>query len=559
MHLSKKKIFLYLFGTVFLLSASFIAGFFTVEKKLPPYKLYRAVSNKAVDRYTSTVQTVPTIFVNLDISKLSEHSVPTTRLGSGGALTSVGDELIVMNHEGAIYNVVDTGVVATDIQTPDNNFDAYKQAAESDKYKDMYHRFNYFRYNDIVAFESQQSGHLVISYTEWRPEQECYGTAIARLDYPSGITSISEVSASSADWDVVFRTQPCLPLKTESAAIEGHMAGGRMSHLNGTKIVLGSGDYAWDGLYAPEVLAQEMDNDYGKVISIDVANGDSDIISYGHRNMQGVVADAESGEIWVVEHGPRGGDELNRIVAGKNYGWPLETLGTRYNKLPWPDIENYGRHEKYEKPVYAWVPSVATSSLTRINNFHSSWDGDLLVSSFKRGTAYRVRTQNNQVVFVEPVELIEGRIRDIHQHTDGRIVVWSDSETITFVSAGDTLISDTFVDDFLEVTNYSEETGAAIKRAVDACLECHALDPFDHTSAPGLGSVYNADIASTSYTNYSDALKQKSGKWTESALAEFLKDPANFAPGTTMPNPQIQNEEIIDGIIGLLRQSNTSY
>ncbi|MFT6305100.1 MAG: cytochrome c2 [Halioglobus sp.] len=559
MPVSKKSVVLTGLTGLIVICLSYVAGFYTVQNKLAPYKFYRAATKLATERHLSGDTVRPTIFINLNISKNKNHSVPTTRSGSGGALASVRDELIVMNHEGSIFQVLDDSVARLGIEAADSHFTEYEQAAKSDKYKSMYHRFNYFRYNDILAFDSESSGHLVISYTEWMPEEECYGNAIAVLDYPLGTKSIADVSATADDWEVVFRSQPCLPLKTASAAIEGHMAGGRMDHLGGSTIVLGSGDYAWDGLYAPEILAQKIDNDYGKVISIDVISGEHEMVSYGHRNMQGVVVEKGSKKIWAVEHGPRGGDELNLVKQGVNYGWPLETLGTRYNKLPWPDIEDYGRHSKFQQPAYAWVPSVATSSLTQIDNFHSSWDGDLLVGSFKGGMAYRIRIQNEQVVFSEPVQLIEGRIRDIHQHTDGRIVVWSDNESISFVTAGGTLISDTFVDDYLEVANYSEEQAVLIKKTVDACLECHALDPFDHTSAPGLGSMYNANIASTGYANYSAALKGKSGKWSDDNLKAYLTDPNAFAKGTIMPNPQIEDPAIIEAIIGLLKQSNTSY
>jgi len=558
MAISKKKLILFPLAGVFFAIACFVAGFFTVHLELRPYKLFRAGEKMMTERHTSGDSVLPSVFINLELSKKSTHSVPTTRQGSGGGVTSAGDELIVMNHEGSLFNVFENSIEPLKITASDNNFKGYQAAAESDQYKDLYHRFNYFRYNDVLGFRSEDSNHIAISYTEWLTDQECYGTTIAVLDYPLSTGSISDISADSDDWRVVFRSKPCLPLKKESAAIEGHMAGGRIDHLDGSKIVLGSGDYAWDGLFAPEILAQSLDNDYGKVIEIDTATGESRIISYGHRNMQGIAV-VEDNQIWVVEHGPRGGDELNRVQQDGNFGWPEETLGTRYNKLPWPDIENYGRHDIHIPPTYAWVPSVATSSLTQIQNFHPSWDNDLLVGSFKAGNAYRLRIQNDQIVFAEPLRLINGRIRDIHQHTDGRIVVWSDNETLTFVSVGGTLISETFIEDYLEVANYDEQTSVAIQKTMEACLECHALDPFDHTSAPGLGSVYNGEIASTSYSNYSSALKGKGGNWTESALTEYLSAPEAFAPGTIMPNPQISDPKIIEGIIGLLRQSNTSY
>jgi glucose/arabinose dehydrogenase len=252
------------------------------------------------------------------------------------------------------------------------------------------------------------------------------------------------------------------------------MAGGRLADAGNGKVVLGSGDYAWDGLYAPKALAQDLSNDYGKVIEIDLVLGSHRIVSYGHRNMQGVVVDRD-GQIWVVEHGARGGDELNRITDGLNYGWPIETLGTRYNKLPWPSEGTYGRHDVYTLPAYAWVPSAATSSLMQIENFHPSWDGDLLVGTFKGGRAYRIRVQDERVIFAEPLQLIDGRIRDIHQHPDGRIVVWSDAETVTFVSPGEPVMSDNLIEEVLEMADFTDDEAGKIKTTMSLCLECWLL------------------------------------------------------------------------------------
>ena len=546
--------------SAFLLSVAvaFVGGFYTVHMKLPPYKIYRAVTKTAAQQGQSVDRVLSTIFLNLDIKKNVAHTIKTTRRGSGGGLTSFGDQVLVMNHQGHIYHIMDESADRIAIEPADYHFDEYVEASETDKYKDMWHRFNYFRYNDILYLTSAESQHLAVSYTEWIPEEECYGTAVAILDIPLTVSSVTQVEASAEDWEVVFRTQPCLPLKTVSAAIEGHMAGGRLADAGNGKIVLGSGDYAWDGLYAPEALAQDLSNDYGKVIEIDTVAGTHRTISNGHRNLQGVQVDAD-GQIWVVEHGARGGDELNKVIEGLNYGWPIETLGTRYNKLPWPSEGTYGRHETHTPPVFSWVPSIATSSLTQIENFHPSWDGDLLIGTFKGGNAYRVRVQDERVIFAEPLKLIDGRIRDIIQHSDGRIVVWSDAETVTFVSPGEPVMSDNLIEEVLEMADFTDAQAGKIKTTMSLCLECHSLEPFDHGNAPGLGGLYSSKIASTTYAGYSEGLKSVGGDWDESKLYEYLKSPADFAPGTIMPNPGIDDEAVIKGIVHVIKSIKEQY
>ena len=157
------------------------------------------------------------------------------------------------------------------------------------------------------------------------------------------------------------------------------------------------------------------------------------------------------------------------------------------------------------------------------------------------------------MIFAEPLRLIEGRIRDIMQHTDGRIVVWSDSETVTFVSPGEPVMSDNLIEEVLEMADFTDEQAGKIKTTMSLCLECHSLEPFDHNAAPGLGGLYDSKVASTTYAGYSEALKSVGGEWDESTLYEYIASPADFAPGTIMPDPGIDDEVVIKGIVHVIK------
>ena len=152
-----------------------------------------------------------------------------------------------------------------------------------------------------------------------------------------------------------------------------------------------------------------------------------EIFSYGHRNIQGMVIRQSDQSLWIHEHGPQGGDELNLPEIGKNYGWPVITYGVNYGigtKI------GEGTHKKgMEQPIYYWVPSIAPSGMA----FYESdqfprWNGNLFVGSLKFSTLVRLEMDANQVKHEE--RLLEdefGRIRDVRTGPDGLIYLLTDS------------------------------------------------------------------------------------------------------------------------------------
>jgi glucose/arabinose dehydrogenase len=180
-----------------------------------------------------------------------------------------------------------------------------------------------------------------------------------------------------------------------------------------------------------DVVAQDAAFSYGKTIAIDVADGGSSFFTIGHRNAQGLYID-HSGHIWSTEHGPQGGDELNRLIRGGNYGWPYATYGTEYGALSWPlnKPESEWKEQRYQHPVFAWVPSIGVSNLVVVEQgLFSRWYGDLLISSLRQETIFRTRLRDGQVAYLEPI-VIGSRIRDILEGHDGSIVLWTDDDTL---------------------------------------------------------------------------------------------------------------------------------
>jgi aldose sugar dehydrogenase len=146
-----------------------------------------------------------------------------------------------------------------------------------------------------------------------------------------------------------------------------------------------------------------------------------EIWSYGHRNPQGFVIHPQTGDIWSTEHGPQGGDELNLVRPGLNYGWPVVGHGVQYGGRP---IHEGAREAGMEDPVHHWTPSIAVSGLiVYTGDAFPNWRGNLLAGGLAAETIRRVVLDGQRVVMEEPIFEGQGRVRDIRQGPDGFIYI----------------------------------------------------------------------------------------------------------------------------------------
>jgi len=480
---------------------------------------------------------VDTIFLPLDRERIA---VPVDRQGSGGALAEWAGELVVLTHEGGFFEIKDSVARRIDLEPPQNYYEEYLEYVGTiDGLNPAGH---FFRYNDILVTE----GLLVVSYSLWDPVEHCVSNAIATRQVGA------ELGEVQGDWTNIFVAAPCLPTAESGVALQAHMAGGRIAALGNGKIALASGDYAFDDNYNSPAIAQLDEYQYGKVLEIELATGAIRQLSRGHSNMQGIATDRD-GDIWIVEHGRRGGDELNRIIEGADYGWPVTSLGTRYNRLPLPNITAYGRHDAaFEAPIYALLPSVAVSSMARIEGFDPTWDGDFLAGSLGGQALFRIRIQDGRVLFAERIPM-SVRIRYVQQLSDGRLALWTDDHFVEFLTVGAADHSYSFAMTRIAGLDLNEHTAEAIRHALDTCSECHNLGTVNSAAAPAIGSVFGRAVASNGWPDYSSALAERGGVWDSEALRQFIDDPDAFAPGTMMPNPGIDDADVLEGLVALLR------
>lgn len=229
-----------------------------------------------------------------------------------------------------------------------------------------------------------------------------------------------------SDAEVVFTATP--------SKNTPHHYGGRMAFLADGTLLLTIGD----GFNFRE-SAQRLDSHLGKLIRI-AADGSvpsdnpfvgasgalPEIWSYGHRNAQGIVVVAETGDVYSHEHGPRGGDELNRIVPGRNYGWPVATLGIDYSGAR---ISPFTRYSGTEAPLVDWTPSIAPAGLAFYDALlFPQWRGNLFVAALAEKSLRRLDLDDGRVVDQEILLADLGeRLRDVRVGPDGALYVLTDS------------------------------------------------------------------------------------------------------------------------------------
>ncbi|QTD39266.1 PQQ-dependent sugar dehydrogenase [Polaribacter batillariae] len=150
---------------------------------------------------------------------------------------------------------------------------------------------------------------------------------------------------------------------------------------------------------------------------INEENAKKAIFSYGHRNPQGMEINPFTNEIWSHEHGPKGGDEINIIKKGKNYGWPVISYGVNYSGTKFTEIT---KKEGMEQPLHYWTPSIAPSGMAFVNsNKYMKWRGNLLVGSLKFQYISNCTLKNGKVIKEEKILEGLGRVRSIEQDNNG--------------------------------------------------------------------------------------------------------------------------------------------
>ena len=536
---------------VAVLAIAFVAGSGWAVLQLWPYGELRKFA-LGVLRGHEPATAVRNIGTNLATLELTAFDLAAAAPGiarTGGGIDAFGSEVLVMSYRGGFYLYrgadAEVPVAALDIGV-DNGYGAYRDYIARSRLQ-FENAETYFRFIDVVYEPSGSEPSLWVTHHQWHDVQACYTLRLSRLVLEAGLP-LERQSAAPEDWRTVYETVPCLPLDASAPVFNGHESGGRLVVAGPDAVLMTVGDHAFDGWNYDRILSQDPASDYGKILLVSPSTGTAAHLSIGHRNPQGLAV-ANDGSIWSTEHGPRGGDELNLIVDGGNYGWPYVTYGVQYGMTRWPLSETQNRHDGYAQPVYAWFPSIGVSNLLQVDDFLPAWNGDLLVSSLEQQTLHRLRYHDGRVVFDEPIRIGE-RIRDLDQLDDGTIVMWTNDAAILELRPGESPEPD--LEQLLAALPEPKRHRAM--STIGTCLQCHEAVPgADRAIAPNLWGIFGRRIGGTDFAAYSEALRGMAGRWNEETLDAFLSDVQGFSEGSTMSYPGISDAEIRAAVIRYLQ------
>ena len=274
---------------------------------------------------------------------------------------------------------------------------------------------------DVVLGPSFAEDRLIY-WTYSEPRTGGSGTSVARGRLNEDATRLDNVL-------VIFRQQPA---RESGGHFGSRIVFDRAGHLF---VTLGERQRE-----ESRVMAQDLGTHLGKVVRIDIdgravadnpfatrAGAQPEVWSYGHRNPQGADLHPETGELWIVEHGPQGGDEINIARAGLNYGWPVISYGEEYSRQPIG--AGIAVQEGMEQPIYYWDPVIAPGDMDFYRGDLFPWRGDLLIAGLGSRALVRLELDGERVAGEERFDLGVGRIRDLAEANDGALWIITDEDS----------------------------------------------------------------------------------------------------------------------------------
>jgi len=272
-----------------------------------------------------------------------------------------------------------------------------------------------FAINDIaVLSQTSRSAKLLVSYPRLGSSGNCVEIAIEQMN----LNLITKRATRAGVW---FVTKPCVPI----SAVQ-HTSG-RFAVIDENTVYVTIGDLGYR-----QIGKRDKRGDLGSIFK--VSSSGAVKVSQGHRNAQGIVL-YDNLHLLAAEHGPRGGDELNRIRQGGDYGWPFVTYGQPYGLGDYVRPTKTGTHAGYIEPLTQWTPSIAPTELVQLpKEGWGQWGGQLMMGTLAKQSLVLIQLDRTLAVTDQEIVSVGERIRDLEVLTSTQVVATTDSGKLLIIS-----------------------------------------------------------------------------------------------------------------------------
>lgn len=574
--MKKRYTFAIFFSFIFLPVFGFIYGLICMQYHVFPYNQIQEIRNRLLDREPKEPPYGDITIINSSLQRLLLKSIEVEEDHSdnlfvrGGALGNLDRFLYVNTNRNderkgqiIVFDTDNFHRMSTDGLAVPMGVEHLLDSSIMDIEDFPLFRF---RVHDIHVDKTGELEHtLYVSHNIFHPEEKCISFNISRATVKLDEFSVQQLS----DWSAIFTAEPCIYPEEDKNSIypifPGQMAGGPIVEYDDNHILVSVGSFHRDGIKF-ESLSMDSTSAFGKILLINKETGDYSIYARGLRNSQGLAIDSK-GRIWATDHGPQGGDELNLVEKGKNFGWPMVSYGIEYSTTPWPHAYKQGSHDGYDHPVFAWLPSIAPTNIIEIKDGErfKLWKGDLIIGSLRDQSLQRMRIEGDSRVVYNEVIRFDHRIRNLTTLDDGRIVLITDEALLIIVDDGGPVyekISEEVEVRIAELGNFDRLRGRktidefssreATARTIymQHCSNCHYLQQKNEYG-PHLFGIFDRTIGELDDFNYSNNLSENNQPWTPDLMKSFLLHPELGFRNTTMP-PVSLTEAEADSIIQFL-------
>lgn len=353
---------------------------------------------------------LPSALASLKVSTFSGLVPHEKGSINGGGIESHGDAFLLATSDGQLFDVrLQNGrptVTASSAQVaphpPRSRLEFGSEVAAT------------YRLTDILMDATEQPPTLYVASVRYDPTKVCFTLRVERR-------GATPSAGEATTWTTIFESSPCLP---PTKGFDFYESGGRLQKL-GNRLLVTVGDFN-------QLASQRADSSYGKVWAIDPELSRAEVFTIGHRNPQGLLVEDDQ-HVWETEQGPRGGDELNRLEQGRDYGYPSVTYGTDYDAYAWSRAPMSFDHGAFEEPIFAFPPNTALTSLIKVQGtMFSRWTRDLLIGSLSGESVHRLRLSNGHVLYHEQIRLKQ-RVRDLAQGRQGEVLLWCDDGVLVLL------------------------------------------------------------------------------------------------------------------------------